>query len=39
MSVTAFNRKRREEAKVKEAAKNDTARSTSGNEKKGKGSK
>lgn len=42
MSVTGFNRRRREEAKVeavKEAAKNDTARSTGGNEKKGKGSK
>lgn len=40
MSVTGFNRRRREEAKVvKEAAKNDTNRSVSGNEKKGKSPK
>ena len=40
MSVTGFNRKRREDAAkaVKEAAKNDR-NNTSGNEKKGKGSK
>ena len=41
MSVTGFNRRRREEAAkaVKEAAKHDTNRSVSGNEKKGKSSK
>ena len=41
MSVTGFNRRRREEAKavaVKEAAKNDR-NDTSGNAKKGKSSK